>query len=90
MDPEKANFLSPELLPLNYKKLDSFYEKKLDFNYLDERIFFKDRISSTTPGHITPFAKQKLHIPNRKIGLTDRNTHQGSYMSHRIINYENL
>lgn len=89
----KENFVSPELIQGNYKRMDSYYEKKLDYNYLDERIFFKDRISNMTPGKFTPFARQRVHIPNKKIGgnlsgLTDRTVQQANYNSHRILNYE--
>lgn len=95
MAPGKDNFLSPEFIQGNYKRLDYFYQKKLDYNYLDERIFFKDRTSNLTPNKFTPFARQKIHIPTKKLGgnisgLTDRTVQQGSYMSHRILSYENM
>ncbi len=35
MAQNKDNFLSPEFIQGNYKRLDYFYEKKLDYNYLD-------------------------------------------------------
>ncbi len=95
MAQNKDNFLSPEFIQGNYKRLDYFYEKKLDYNYLDERIFFKDRTSNMTPNKFTPFARQKIHIPAKKLGgnitgLTDRTVQQGNYMSHRMLSYETM
>ena len=92
MTPGKDNFLSPEFLMNNYKRLDHHYQKRLDFNHLDERIFFKDRTSIITPNKFTPFARQKIHVPMKKLGgniggITDRTVQQGNYMSNRILNY---
>ncbi len=97
MSPSKDNFLSPEFLQSNYKRLDQIYEKKLNFNNLDERIFLKDRTANITPSKFTPFARQKVHIPNNRPklggnigGFTERSNQPANYMSHRILNYENL
>lgn len=90
----KDDFLSPTNLQNNYRRLDLYYQKKLDYNHLDQRIFFKDRTANITPSKFTPFARQKMHIPNNRPklggnlgGLSDRTTQQGSYMSHRILSY---
>lgn len=39
------------------KKLDYYYQKKLDINDLDERFFIKERRRHLTPSKFTPFAK---------------------------------
>ena len=87
MTPGKDNFLSSEFLQNNYKRLDNFYQKKLDYNHLDERIFFKDRTANITPTKFTPFARQKVHIATRSkaTNLSDRST--PNYVSHRILSY---
>lgn len=54
----KQDFLSPELIIMNYKRLDKRYEKTMGFNDLDERIFFRDRAANLTPSKFTPFARQ--------------------------------
>ena len=37
----KTDFLSPENLVMNYKKLDRHYDKRINPQELDERIFFR-------------------------------------------------
>ena len=55
---EKTDFFSPELINMNYKRLDTIYQKKLNVDDLDERFFLKDRITTLTPSKFTPFARQ--------------------------------
>jgi hypothetical protein len=61
----KDNFLSPELINANYKRFDHFYQKKLNFNHLDERIFFKDRTTNITPSKFTPFPGKEYTFRTR-------------------------
>jgi hypothetical protein len=98
MNNGKNNFLSPELINLNYKRLDHFYQKKLDISHLDERLFFKDGVvANITPFKFTPFNRQKIHIPlnKTKIGTNfdsniNKANHTISYNSHRILTYDNI
>lgn len=46
------------MLPYNYKRFDQYYMKKLTFNAIDERIFFKDRAINFTPYKFTPFGNK--------------------------------
>ena len=83
----------------NYKRLDTLYQKKLNFSQLDQRVFYKDK-KKTNNNPFTPFSRQAVRIPNKFrlggniVGLgnnlsnTDRNTQQANYFSHRILNYE--
>ena len=43
---------------MNYKKLDNYYQKNLEGDTLDERIFFKERAVNLTPSKFTPFSRQ--------------------------------
>ena len=82
MSRDKNDFLSPEYLQSNYKRLDKFYEKSIESNDLDERIFLKERIANLTPSKFTPFARQGYANKDRK------STQNDNYHSHRILNYE--
>lgn len=46
------------MIEINYKKLDQFYNKNMDINSLDHRIFYKNRQAIFTPSKVTPFYKQ--------------------------------
>ena len=63
---DQTDFLSPELMYSNYKKLDKFYEKNMGPEDLDERIFFKERLANLTPSKFTPFARQGYANRGRK------------------------
>lgn len=56
--PHGTDFLSPELMNQNYRRLDKHYERSMNVNDLDERIFFKERSVNLTPSKFTPFARQ--------------------------------
>jgi len=43
---------------MNYKRLDTVYQKELKPGDLDERFFLRERISTLTPSRLTPFARQ--------------------------------
>jgi hypothetical protein len=53
----KVDFLSPDNINPNYKKLDYSYQKALTPEDIDERIFFKDRAANLTPSKFTPFSR---------------------------------
>lgn len=55
---ERTDFFSPELINMNYKRLDTVYQKELKPGDLDERFFLRERISTLTPSELTPFARQ--------------------------------
>lgn len=82
----------------NYKKLDHFYQKKLDISHLDERLFFKDgAVANITPFKFTPFNRQKIHVPINKVRLgnnfevnQNKNNNTISYNSHRVLTYDNI
>ena len=38
---DTLDFLSPEHININYKKLDKYYEQSLNIEHLDERVFFQ-------------------------------------------------
>lgn len=71
--PQADDFFSPELLPQNYKRLDRVYEKTMDVNTLDERIFFKERLANLTPSKFTPFARQGYANKGRRAHQNDLN-----------------
>jgi hypothetical protein len=62
------DFLSPDLLMTNYRRLDKFYEKNMNGIDLDERVFLKERTSNMTPSKFTPFARQGYANKGRKSG----------------------
>lgn len=43
----------------------------MDVNNLDERIFFKERLTNLTPGKFTPFARQGYANKGRKAFQND-------------------
>jgi hypothetical protein len=63
--------LSNELLPQNYRRLDRLYEKNMAADDLDERIFFKERLSTLTPSKFTPFARQGYANKGRRGNAND-------------------
>jgi hypothetical protein len=90
------------LININYKKLDHFYQKSLNSNELDERIFFRERAANLTPSKFTPFARQGyankvIKNNNIKLGgnfnmmnIQDTTLNKESYNSHRILNYDSI
>ncbi|CAM5999445.1 unnamed protein product [Sphagnum balticum] len=82
--PGKQDFLSPELMPHNYKRLDRRYEKLMGPDDLDERIFFRDRSTNLTPSKFTPFARQGYANKGRGLRAGDKE----GFSSHRILNYD--
>lgn len=89
---DKTDFLSPDLINHNYRKLDKLYEKALTPSDLDERIFFKERANLFTPSKFTPFARQgyaNRGPPKNLVGKLGGTT-QEAFSSHRILNYEML
>ena len=92
----KYDFLSPELINTNYKRLDLLYQKALKPEDLDQRVFFKDRTTNLTPSKFTPFSRQgytnKL-TKTTKMGkfsgpVAVTNEKENNFTSHRILNYE--
>ena len=65
------DFLSPDLLMANYRRLDKFYEKNMNGIDLDERVFLRQRTSNMTPSKFTPFARQGYANRGRKSGQND-------------------
>jgi hypothetical protein len=55
---ERTDFFSPELINMNYKRLDAVYQKRLIADDLDERFFLRERLTTLTPSKLTPFARQ--------------------------------
>jgi len=73
-------------------KLDSYYQKRLNPEDLDERFYLKEK-KPHTPGKFTPFAKQGAANKNNiNINITKGNDLQipkkTTYTSHRMLNYE--
>lgn len=58
MNEAKFDFLSPENININYKKLDKYFEQNLNIEDIDARIFLKERCLNLTPSKFTPFARQ--------------------------------
>lgn len=86
--PQVDDFFSPEMLPQNYKRLDKLYEKTMDVSSLDERIFFKERLTNLTPSKFTPFARQGYANKGRRGHVNNDMNYKENYSSHRILNYE--
>lgn len=89
---DKIDFFNPELININYKRLDAVYQKRLGPNDLDERFFLKDRITTLTPSKITPFERQGLNsraIKGKNIENINPNTMTTkNFYSHRVLDYE--
>jgi hypothetical protein len=90
----KTDFLSPDHINANYKKLDYQYQKTLTPEDIDERIFFKDRAANLTPSKFTPFMRQG-HVgkmaakqSTRPSGLANYDSNKENFSSHRILTYE--
>jgi len=79
------DFMSPDYLPHNYKKVDKLYERNMGASDLDERIFYRERLTNLTPSKFTPFARQGYANKGRR--GNNENAHR-DYNSHRILNYE--
>lgn len=96
MNEERWDFLSPENIHYNYKKLDKYYEVSLASNseHLDERVFFKERTMNLTPSKFTPFARQgytnkfQKQTLGNKLGVPVKPTKEQTFNSHRVLNYE--
>lgn len=94
MNPSKVDFLSPDNINLNYKKLDYYYQKALTPEDIDERIFFKDRAANLTPSKFTPFSRHghvsklaTMKYPN-KPGQPNFDSNKENFSSHRILTYD--
>lgn len=93
MNDEKWDFLSPENIDTNYKRLDKYFGQNQNIEDIDERIFLKERCLNLTPTKFTPFARQgyanKFQKPTlgNKLG-GPKNTKQQTFNSHRILNYD--
>lgn len=89
MNEEKWDFLSPENIQINYRKLDKYYDSSISSNleYLDERIFFKERTLNLTPSKFTPSQGKATQI-NFKSNHLETNleelNHQGNKLSTAI------
>lgn len=89
--PERNDFFSPELINMNYKRLDTFYQKELKQGDLDERFFLRERISTLTPSKLTPFARQGYASKLNGIRHKDKPLaapDPKEYSSHRALNYD--
>lgn len=90
--PNKMDILSPEHINTNYKRLDRHYEKNLNPDDLDERVFFRERAMNLTPSKFTPFARQGYANKYQKPALSGKisgNANKDQHFnSHRILNYE--
>ena len=84
-----VDFLAPEIIQHNYQKLDSIYRKGLNYNDLDERIFYKERTNTITPNRMTPFAKQG-YVNRLNQGTQKGTSGQTNLASHRVLTYDNF
>ena len=50
----ETDFFSPYIININYKRLDSKYQKGLLPNDIDCRLFWKDKILTLTPAKHNP------------------------------------
>lgn len=91
MTNRKTDFLSPEFINANYKKLDYQYQKNLSHDDIDERIFFKDRAANLTPSKFTPFARQgrigKM-AANQQQNKMNYDTNRDIFSCNRAIPFE--
>lgn len=93
-NPERTDFFSPELINMNYKRLDTVYQKELKSGDLDERFFLRERISTLTPSKLTPFARQGYNSKALVMRLKEKEAKQQApapdpkgYSSHRALDY---
>jgi len=89
----------PKILYNNYTKLESYYQRKLNHDDLDERFFIRERAKAHTPGKFTPFARQgaanklppslgmKLREPPTPSKIQAQ-LPKKTTSSHRLLNYE--
>lgn len=99
---DRNDFFSPELINLNYKRLDAVYQKKLLPDDLDERFFLKERITTLTPSKLTPFARQGYNskalvmkikekekaAESKQAAVSANPPDRKEYSSHRELDYE--
>ena len=78
---KQSDFLSPKLINVNYKRLDTSYQRKVECNMIDERLFLTSRVSTISPSKFTPFEKKKNH------GLKE-NKGGKSFASHKVLDYD--
>ena len=81
-----------KFLHINFTKLESFYQKRLNHDDLDERFFIRDR-KPFTPGKFTPFARQgaanKVSINLNPSRISEQpQPAKKSGTSSRVLNYE--
>lgn len=53
----EADYLSPQMIVQNYKKLELSYQKQLTADEIDLRFFLKDRNYGYTPCKFSPFTR---------------------------------
>jgi hypothetical protein len=78
------DFLSPELISYNYKKIDALYQRCRDQEVIDYRLLLENRHQNLTPikhTNITP----RGHQPDR---VNNRNNQPLSFASHKILTFE--
>lgn len=76
-----ADFLSPGLITLNYKKMDSLYQRLADPHSIDYRLLMHNRSSTLTP------AKHSQVTPALSAKAQDREKKRSSFASHRILDF---
>ena len=81
-----------KLIQANFSRLESFYQKRLSHDDLDERFFIRER-KPHTPGKFTPFARQgAANKAGMNFALPKINEQsqlpKKAFSSHRMLNYE--
>ena len=52
------DFLSPILINVNYRKIDSLYQKQRDPNSIDYRLFLNNRLATLTPRRFSQLSQK--------------------------------
>lgn len=76
------DFLSPTLLPLNYRRLDQLYQRQRPPHSLDYRLLLPQRPHSLTPRRFSQLSQNRVGGDKRK------NFKQKSFASHKILTFE--
>lgn len=77
---EPYDFLSPKLIKINYKRIDTLYSCEHDPHELDYRLLLQNRESTLTPNKIL----KNTNIYEKAKGEVKRK----SFASHKILNFE--
>ena len=77
------DFLSPTLINVNYRKIDSLYQKQRDPNSIDYRLFLNNRLATLTPRRFSQISQKEDEITNNK-----KSFKQKSFASHKILTFE--